>query len=54
MRMKTMIKLNQKIYPEYTLDYIKDTMSLRKPQWYSVKILNDILTLMFQTSAMKK
>jgi type III restriction enzyme len=41
--MKTMIKLNQKIYPEYTLDYIKDTMSLRKPQWYSVKILNDIL-----------
>lgn len=38
-----MSKLNQVIFSEYTIDTIKNVMSLRKPQFRSVRILDTIL-----------
>lgn len=35
--------INQPLLPEYTLDYINNVMSLRKPQFRSLRILDDIL-----------
>lgn len=35
--------INKKQFPEYSVDYISNVMSLRKPQIQSIKILNDIL-----------
>lgn len=41
--MKKMNNLNYPLYPEYTLDYINNVMSLRKPQFRSLRILDEIL-----------
>jgi len=38
-----MSNLNIPLFPEYTLDYINNVMSLRKPQFRSLRILDDIL-----------
>ena len=38
-----MSDLNRKLFPEYTIDYISNTMGLRKPQKRSLKILDSIL-----------
>ena len=38
-----MAKINRVLFPEYTIDYLSNVMSLRKPQKQSVKILDSIL-----------
>ncbi|MDY0101013.1 MAG: DEAD/DEAH box helicase family protein, partial [Bacilli bacterium] len=38
-----MSNLNQPLLPEYTIDYINNVMALRKPQFRSLRILDDIL-----------
>lgn len=38
-----MSDLNRRLFPEYTVDYIANTMGLRKPQKASLKILDAIL-----------
>jgi len=38
-----MSNINIPLFPEYTLDYINNVMSLRKPQFRSLRILDDIL-----------
>lgn len=43
MEKRTMSNLNIPLNPEYTLDYINNIMSLRKPQFRSLRILDDIL-----------
>src|SRR5574344_1535130 len=44
MRMMTMSELNRKKFPDYSVDMIENTMSLRIPQTRSIKILDDILS----------
>lgn len=39
-----MSELNKKLYPEYTVDRITNSMGLRKPQKISLEILDDILS----------
>lgn len=41
--MRKMSNINIPLFPEYTLDYINNVMSLRKPQFRSLRILDDIL-----------
>ena len=41
--MGMMNNLNRKLFPEYSTDYITNTMGLRKPQKRSLKILDSIL-----------
>lgn len=36
--------LNKVLFPEYSVDYLSNVMSLRKPQKQSVKILDSILS----------
>ena len=38
-----MSNINYPLFPEYTLDYLNNVMSLRKPQFRSLRILDDIL-----------
>lgn len=38
-----MSNINFPLFPEYTLDYLNNVMSLRKPQFRSLRILDDIL-----------
>lgn len=38
-----MSNINYPLFPEYTLDYLNNVMSLRKPQFRSLRILGDIL-----------
>lgn len=38
-----MSNFNYPLFPEYTLDYLNNVMSLRKPQFRSLRILDDIL-----------
>jgi len=42
--MMTMSELNRKKFPDYSVDMIENTMSLRIPQTRSIKILDDILS----------
>lgn len=39
-----MSDLNRRLFPEYTVDYIANTMGLRKPQKASLKILDTVLS----------
>ena len=38
-----MSNINYPLFPEYTLDYLNNVMSLRKPQFRSLRILDEIL-----------
>lgn len=41
--MKRRLRMSHKIFPQYTTEYISNTMSLRKPQEKSLKILQQIM-----------